>query len=67
MAKWRKVLLFGAIAYAIFPFDAVPDTIPVLGWLDDLGLLSVAVAAVWRDVKRHSQLLEADVVRGTER
>lgn len=57
VARWRKLLLFGAIAYAVFPFDVVPDTIPVLGWLDDLGLLSVAVGAVWRDVKRHSAAL----------
>jgi uncharacterized membrane protein YkvA (DUF1232 family) len=59
VAKWRKALLIGAVAYAVFPFDAIPDTIPLLGWMDDLGLLSAAAAAVWRDVKRHSQLLEA--------
>ncbi|MBK7865004.1 MAG: DUF1232 domain-containing protein [Archangiaceae bacterium] len=63
VAKWRKALLLGAIAYAVFPFDAIPDTIPLLGWLDDLGFLSIAVAAVWRDVKRHSQLLEARPVK----
>src|SRR5262245_31029321 len=59
VAKWRKLLLFGAIGYAIFPFDAIPDTIPLLGWLDDVGLLSMAVAAVWGDVKRHAALLES--------
>jgi uncharacterized membrane protein YkvA (DUF1232 family) len=59
VAKWRKALLFGAIAYAVIPFDAVPDTIPVLGWLDDVGLLTMAAGAVWRDVKRHAELLAA--------
>lgn len=59
VAKWRKALLLGALAYAVFPLDAIPDTIPMLGWLDDVGLLSMAVAMVWGDVKRHSQLLTA--------
>ena len=57
VARWRKALLLGAIGYALFPFDGIPDTIPLLGWLDDLGVLSIAAASVWKDVKRHSALL----------
>jgi uncharacterized membrane protein YkvA (DUF1232 family) len=59
VSAWRKALLVGAVLYALWPLDAIPDAIPVLGWLDDVGLLSLAVAAVWRDVKRHSAVLEA--------
>lgn len=59
MKRWRKALLLGAIAYVLIPFDAIPDTIPLLGWLDDVGFLSLAVAAVWRDVKRHSEQIAA--------
>jgi uncharacterized membrane protein YkvA (DUF1232 family) len=59
VARWRKALLVGAVLYAVWPLDAIPDSIPVIGWLDDLGLLSLAAAAVWGDVKRHAQLLEA--------
>jgi uncharacterized membrane protein YkvA (DUF1232 family) len=58
VAKWRKLLLFGAIAYAVFPLDAIPDTIPVIGWLDDVGILSLAAMAIWGDVKRHARALE---------
>lgn len=58
VAKWRKALLVGAIAYVVFPFDAIPDTIPLLGWLDDVGMLSLAASAVWRDLKRHASLLQ---------
>jgi uncharacterized membrane protein YkvA (DUF1232 family) len=37
-----------AVGYLCSPVDLVPDTIPVIGWLDDLiaGLLSTAGAAV---------------------
>jgi uncharacterized membrane protein YkvA (DUF1232 family) len=59
VSRWRKGLLVGAVLYAIWPFDVIPDAIPVLGWLDDVGVLSLAIAAIWGDVKRHAALLEA--------
>lgn len=37
------IWLAAAIGYTISPLDLVPDTIPVLGWLDDLSFLSAAV------------------------
>ncbi|MDA3844860.1 MAG: DUF1232 domain-containing protein [Candidatus Kapabacteria bacterium] len=33
------VLLGLAVAYAVFPIDAVPDVVPVLGWVDDAFIL----------------------------
>ncbi|MCF0215480.1 MAG: DUF1232 domain-containing protein [Fibrobacteraceae bacterium] len=32
-----------AVAYGVSPIDLSPDAIPVLGWLDDFGILSVAL------------------------
>ncbi len=37
-----------SLAYIIYPFDLIPDYIPVLGWLDD-GL--VLYLLLWRLVK----------------
>ena len=40
----RKLLLLGLVAYLSFPFDLVPDFIPVAGQLDD----AIIVALVLR-------------------
>jgi len=43
---WAKILIPGiALAYLFFPLDFLPDLIPVVGQLDDLALLTLAVQA----------------------
>ena len=43
---WAKGVIYGALGYFIFPLDAIPDAVPVVGYADDLGVLAAAVAAV---------------------
>lgn len=49
---WRKLAGVLAIAYFLSPVDAVPDFIPMLGWLDDIGVLSAAAMSLVREVQR---------------
>ena len=46
---WTVRLLAGAIvAYALSPIDLIPDFIPVLGYLDEVILLPIAIALALR-------------------
>jgi uncharacterized membrane protein YkvA (DUF1232 family) len=46
---WYVKALAGLIAaYALSPIDLIPDFIPVLGYLDELVLLPLAIAGVMR-------------------
>lgn len=40
---WVKVLAFSALAYFIIPLDAIPDYIPIAGFLDDAGIIAAAI------------------------
>ncbi len=43
---WAKTVIIGALGYFIFPLDAIPDFIPVIGLTDDLTVLAAAIAAL---------------------
>lgn len=43
---WARSVIYGALAYFISVFDAVPDFTPVMGYTDDLSVLAAAVATV---------------------
>jgi len=55
--RYIKALLTAAFVYLISPIDLIPDTLPVVGWLDDAvivpaavcGLLNLLPASVRRD------------------
>lgn len=40
------IILTAVLLYTITPLDGIPDILPVVGWLDDLGLLALAVKTV---------------------
>lgn len=48
---WAKTTIYSALGYFISPIDAIPDITPVVGYADDLGVLTAAVAVVATYIK----------------
>lgn len=47
-----------ALVYTISPIDFIPDTFPILGWLDDISLLTAAILNLFQKYheETHKQL-----------
>lgn len=43
---WAKTTIIGALGYFISPIDLIPDIVPVVGYTDDLGVLTAALFTV---------------------
>jgi uncharacterized membrane protein YkvA (DUF1232 family) len=43
---WAKGVIAAALGYFIVPLDAIPDLAPFVGYADDLGAISMALAAI---------------------
>ncbi len=40
---YRKSIVLGALVYFITPIDSVPDLVPLVGYLDDLGVITAVL------------------------
>jgi len=43
---WAKTTIVAALGYFISPIDAIPDMVPMIGFMDDLSVLALAVSTV---------------------
>lgn len=50
---WRSILMaIGALLYFLDPFDAIPDVIPGIGYLDDASVVALVAGALKMDIER---------------
>ena len=50
---WRSILMaVGALLYFIDPFDAIPDAIPGIGYIDDASVVALIAGALKTDIER---------------
>jgi uncharacterized membrane protein YkvA (DUF1232 family) len=68
---YAKLIVAGCVAYAVTPVDLIPDAIPVVGFIDDLVFIPLAVAfavrfiptPVMADCRVRSRAIEARAPR----
>ena len=48
-----KTLIIGGLAYFVSPVDAIPDIAPIVGYLDDAGVISATMAYIKYKVNRY--------------
>src|SRR5690606_3329176 len=49
------VHLVGALLYFLAPVDAVPDFLPLVGYLDDAAVIAYVLRAIRKDVQRFEE------------
>ena len=66
----QKILVTGALAYIVSPLDFIPDFIPVVGWLDDIGVAGFALNYIFSTMNQadaakaaaaEEEVLEAEI------
>jgi uncharacterized membrane protein YkvA (DUF1232 family) len=68
---YAKLVVAGCVAYALTPVDFIPDVIPVIGFIDDLIFMPLAIALAVRfipapvlaDCRARSREIEARAPR----
>jgi uncharacterized membrane protein YkvA (DUF1232 family) len=54
--QYAKVIIAGALAYLVSPIDVIPDFTPIVGLVDDLAVITVAIAQITVHIlPEHSQ------------
>ncbi len=48
---YPRATLWGALAYFILPFDAIPDYLPLIGFADDAAALATAIRMIASHIK----------------
>jgi uncharacterized membrane protein YkvA (DUF1232 family) len=52
---WAKILLVTAVAYVIWPLDLIPDAVPLISWIDDMGVVFVLRLVLHRQLVRYRE------------
>jgi len=61
--KRAKAIIVGALGYLIFPIDIVTDILPMIGFIDDLGVLAFALAQVAMSIDETVKLKARDKLK----
>ena len=50
---YRKAIVVGALLYFITPMDVIPDISPLVGYLDDLGVITAVLKYLGSEIMQY--------------
>ncbi|MCX7797037.1 MAG: YkvA family protein [Melioribacter sp.] len=50
---YRKTIVVGALIYFIAPIDTIPDLSPLIGYLDDLGVIAAVIKFLGHELMQY--------------
>lgn len=59
MNKWNMSIIIGTILYVLSPIDAIPDVVPVAGWLDDITIVGYALNKISDEIKKYKTFISS--------
>lgn len=62
MNKWNMSVIIGTIVYVISPLDAIPDIIPVLGWVDDVTIIGYAISKLSEEIAKYKDYKKNEII-----
>lgn len=51
--KWSLSIVVGTILYVVSPVDAIPDFLPLLGWMDDVTIVGYAIKRLSSEITKY--------------
>lgn len=61
-----RVILIGSLAYFVMPIDAIPDFLAVFGFMDDVTVLTTAIATVRGNITDAHRKAARDALKDME-
>jgi len=62
MNKWNLSIIVATIVYIISPLDALPDMIPLMGWIDDMTVVAYAVSKLTDEIRKYKAFTRTGAV-----
>lgn len=55
ISKLNLGIIVATIVYVISPLDAIPDIVPILGWVDDVAIVGFALGRLKSEVVKYQK------------
>ncbi|CEN49257.1 YkvA family protein [Capnocytophaga canimorsus] len=58
ISKSTLAVISGAILYVVSPVDAIPDIFPLIGWTDDIAVVTFVIGKLSSEIQKYKSHLQ---------